>query len=59
MKCVFWFSLQILSEKFLILRSIGNDMIKKCIILHVKYPLFLPDFNETYYLDIFSKNIQI
>ena len=36
----------ILSEIFLILRIIERDMIKKYIDLHVKYLLFLPDFNE-------------
>jgi hypothetical protein len=30
-----------------------SDMIKMCIDLHVKYPLFLSDFNET---RIFSKD---
>jgi hypothetical protein len=27
--------------------------------LHVKHPLFLSDLNETYSLDIFSKNIKL
>jgi hypothetical protein len=40
-KCVFWFSIQILSETFLILRRNEWDMIKMYIGLHVKYPLFL------------------
>jgi len=35
-----------LSETFVILRSIEQGMIKMCISLHVKYPLFLSDFNE-------------
>jgi len=26
---------------------------------HVKYPLFFPGFNETNFLEIFSKNTQI
>jgi len=35
-------------------------MIKMYIGLHVKYPLFLLDFNETLnFLDRFSKNIQV
>ena len=29
------------------------------IALHVKYPLFLSDLNETNFLDSFSKNIEI
>jgi hypothetical protein len=42
-KCVFWFSLQILPEKSLILRRIEGDMIKKMYIaFYVKY-----DFNVT------------
>jgi len=45
-KCVFWFSLQLLSETFLILRRNGRDMIKIYISLHVKYPLFLSDLIE-------------
>ena len=46
-KCVFWFALQFLSETFLILRRKERDVIKMCVGLHVKYPLFLSDFNET------------
>ena len=38
--------LLILPETFLILRIIERDMIKKYIELHVKYLLFLSDFNE-------------
>jgi hypothetical protein len=38
---VFWFSLQRLSEAFLILKRIEWDMIKMCIAVHVKYLLFL------------------
>ena len=44
---MFWFSLQLLSETFLILSRNERDMIKMCIGLHVKYSLFLSDFNET------------
>jgi hypothetical protein len=39
-------SAQILSETFLILRWMERNMIKIYINLHVKYLLFLPDFNE-------------
>jgi hypothetical protein len=45
-ECVFRFSLQLLSETFLILRRVERDMVKIYIALHVKYPLFLSDFNE-------------
>jgi hypothetical protein len=41
---VFWFSLQILSETFLILRIV-RDIIKLYTRLHVTYLLFLSDFN--------------
>jgi hypothetical protein len=47
-KCVFWITLQFLSETFLILRRIQRDIIINCIDLHVKYPLFQSDFNETW-----------
>ena len=40
-------SVQILSETFLILRRKERDMTKMYIGLHVKYQLFLSDFNET------------
>ena len=39
--------LQLLSETFIILRRNERDMIKYAGGLHVKYPLFLSDFNET------------
>ena len=50
---VFWFSLQFLTERFFILNRITWDMVKMYIGLHVKYPLFLSDFNE---ILIFSKD---
>jgi len=53
-KCVFWFWLQILSEIFLMLRKTERDVIKMYIGLHVKYPLFLSDFNATW---IFATDI--
>jgi hypothetical protein len=40
-KICFDFSLQVLSETFLIFRRIERDMIKMCVGLHVKYPLLL------------------
>ena len=46
--CVFRVSLQLLSDTFFILRIIERDMIKNVYWLHVKYPLFLSDFNETW-----------
>jgi len=39
---------KIFGEVFIILRIIERSTIKKmCIDLHIKYPLFLSDFNET------------
>jgi hypothetical protein len=53
-KCVFRVSLQLLSEIFFILRRIERDMIEYIYIcvytvigLHVKYMLFLSNFNES------------
>ena len=46
-KCVFWFSLQLLSATFPIIRRIQRDMIKKSKRLLVKFPLLLSDFNQT------------
>jgi hypothetical protein len=56
-KCVFRFSLQLLSETFLILRRIERQMY---VDLHVKCPLFFSDFNKNLnFRDRFSKNPQI
>jgi hypothetical protein len=47
-KCVFSFFKQLLSKIFLIIKEfseISSQMSKR---LHVKYPLFLSDFNETW-----------
>jgi len=46
-KCVFGFSVQLLSETFLILRRTERDMIKNVNWYYVKYRLFFADFNET------------
>jgi hypothetical protein len=45
-KCVFWFSLQLLSENFVLPNRIERDMIKMYNGLHAKYPLFSSDLNE-------------
>ena len=47
-KCAFWFSLQLLSATFLILRRTGREIITNELSLQVKCPLFLTDFNETW-----------
>ena len=47
-KCVFWLSLQRLSEIFVILRRSGRDMIKNAYPSSCKVPLFLSDFNVTW-----------
>ena len=55
----FWFSLQLLSETFLILRT-EPDMIKNVYWSTRKAPFFWSDFNESWnFLDSFSKNTQI
>jgi hypothetical protein len=49
LKCVFSFSIRLFFETFLFPRRNEHDMIKKvCIGLHVKHPLFLSYFNETW-----------
>ena len=53
-KCVFWLSLQLLCETFLILRRIQRDVINVKN-LHVKYLLLLSDFHETW---IFSTDFR-
>ena len=60
-KCVFWFSLQLLSETFLILRRNERDMVKKFYpFFHVKCQLFFWDINETWiYSTDFRQNTQI
>jgi hypothetical protein len=45
-KCVFWFTLQILAEIFVILPITQRHIIIHVLGLHVKYPLFLSDFNQ-------------
>jgi hypothetical protein len=57
-KCVFWFSLHLLSETFLILGRIERDIIKKIYIgLYVKYQVFLSDFNKTWILLTYFRKI--
>jgi len=57
-KCMFLFSLPHFSETVLILRT-GEDISIIYTGLHVKYSLFLLDFNETKTLTDFKKNPQI
>jgi hypothetical protein len=54
-KCVFWFYLQLLSATFLILRILIEVWSKIYTGLHVKYLLFLSDFNQTW---IFSSHFR-
>ena len=54
-KIVFWLSLLLFPETFLILRRIQWDIILSYQVLHVKYLLFLSDFNKTW---PFSTNFQ-
>jgi len=52
---VFWFSVQIVSKIFLILRKIEQDIIITVYDLHIKYSLFLSDFNNIF---IFCTNFR-
>jgi len=52
---VFWFFPHLLSELFLILIRTGRDVVKMYIGVHVKYPLLLSNFNETW---IFSTDFR-
>ena len=52
---VFWFSLQLLSETFLIIRRRERDMIKNLYCSSCTVPLFLSDFNKT---SIFSTDLR-
>jgi len=45
-KCVFRFSVQLLSETSLILRKIHRDIAQMYIRIHVNYLLFLSDLNK-------------
>jgi len=55
-KCGFWFSLQILSETFLVLRRTKRDMIKNVYWSSCKVP-FLSDLNETWFFWIGFRKI--
>jgi hypothetical protein len=44
---LFLFSLQLLSDTFLIQRRIQQDITKICIVLYVKCPSFLSNFEES------------
>jgi hypothetical protein len=54
-KCVFWLSLHLLSETFLILRRTERDVTKNVYRSECKYRLFLSAFNETW---IFSADFR-
>ena len=54
-KCVLWFSLQLSLKYFSLHKELSDIWSKMYIGLHVKYPLFLPDFNETW---IFSRDFR-
>ena len=56
-KGVFWFSLQLLSETFLIPRKTNEIIPKMYNGLNVKYPPILSDFNETWILWINVRKI--
>ena len=57
---MFWFSLQLASEKFFILKRPEGDMIINIISVHVKCPLFLSDLKlNLNFNDKFLQNTQI
>jgi hypothetical protein len=47
-KCAFWFFLKLLYELFLILRRTERARLKNYTGIHILYPSFFPDFNETW-----------
>ena len=47
-KCTFWFSLQLLSETFLIIRRTERDIINVNMPVFITLTLFLSDLNETW-----------
>jgi hypothetical protein len=57
-KCVFWFSPQLLPKIFHILRRIKDISSKMSKRLYVKYPLFLLDLNKTWSLSKYFRNKQ-
>jgi hypothetical protein len=56
LKCVLWFSLQLLSEIFFVIRRIQLNIIVNVHSRHTKYLLFLSDINEIW---IFSTEMWI
>jgi hypothetical protein len=56
-KCVFWFSLQLLSETFLILKRIQWNIVINVHRSSCKVPLLLSDFNETWIFSTVFRDI--
>jgi hypothetical protein len=56
-KCVFWFSLHLLSETFLIVRRINWDITINVHTPSCKVPLLLSDFNDTWIFSTYFRKI--
>ena len=58
-KCVFWFSLQLSFEKFLLVKRIKRDVAKNVEKSSCKLPLLLSEFKETWIFSTdFRKNLR-
>ena len=59
-KCVFWFSIQLLSQTFLILRRIQRDIVQNVGTSSCKVPVILVGFQRNFnFLDRFSKKAEV
>ena len=59
LKCVFWLSLHIWSDTFLILRRLDRDIIINLKCVHIKYKLFLSGCYESWILEKIARKFEI